>query len=499
MRQCRWFELIKDYNCAISYHPGKASVVVDALSRKSGGMSTSAVMVSHQIVIDLERLGAELGQEELSNQLKKILDLLLNNGKTVKDQDHEEENDPIHPPDFTPIHGQSSGTSKTVTEYRCDELEEWLRAIEGTRTASTARPSDYCLVPNVVLPPKFKMPDFEKFDGTTCPQTHLRMYCQLMAAYIDNKKLMMHCFRSSLTRTATRWYVQQNKAQIRTWGDLADAFEAQYRHILEMASDRMSHSEMEKKPTETFREYAHRWRDTATQVDPSVSDREAISMFVGTLKDPYRSHLVGSTPHNFMDIVAAGARVEADVKTGRIKIGTVDNEPSKKWVKGKKEEETQMIQGSIRSLKQRSRSQQPRGNFYMELVVNQTLHMGPRPQFATPRLRPAPTNNQVQERDALRNTRRIDPIPMPYADLFPQLCERGMVMTIPTIPITDPLPRWFDPNARCVYHTNYLGHSIDQCWAFKYKVQSLKDAGWLAFDDKPTGIQGNPLPNHKGD
>ena len=28
-------ELIKDYECTIDYHPGKANVVVDALSRKS--------------------------------------------------------------------------------------------------------------------------------------------------------------------------------------------------------------------------------------------------------------------------------------------------------------------------------------------------------------------------------------------------------------------------------------------------------------------------------
>ncbi|XP_057969566.1 uncharacterized protein LOC131158698 [Malania oleifera] len=484
-------------------------------------------------------LGIEQGQEELSNQVKKILDLLLNKGKTVQDQDHEEENDPIHPPGFTPIQGQSSGpppftlekpphgtppfipavtgigmpssavagvgTSKTATEYRCDELEERLRAIEGTRTTSTARPSDYCLVPNVVIPPKFKMPDFEKFDGTTCPQTHLRMYCQSMAAYTDNEKLMMHCFQSSLTGTAARWYVQQNKAQIRTWGDLADAFEAQYRHILEMAPDRMFLSEMEKKPTETFREYAHRWRDAATQVDPPVNDREAISMFVGTLKDPYRSHLVGSTPHNFMDIVSAGARVEADVKAGRIKTGTTDNGPSKKWVKGKKEEETQMIQGPMRSLRQRSRSQQPRGNFYMEPVVNQTLHMGPRPQFVAPALVPTQPNiptrpsQQTHTRNTPKSFRRLEPIPMSYADLFPQLLEQRMISTIPGIPLTNPPPHWYNPEVRCAYHANSPGHPIDQCWAFKHKVQDLKDAGWLSFDAKPVGIQENPLPDHGKD
>ncbi|KAI5440863.1 hypothetical protein KIW84_010356 [Lathyrus oleraceus] len=40
MRQRRWLEFFKDYDFELSYHPGKANVVVDTLSRKSLHMST---------------------------------------------------------------------------------------------------------------------------------------------------------------------------------------------------------------------------------------------------------------------------------------------------------------------------------------------------------------------------------------------------------------------------------------------------------------------------
>jgi ribonuclease HI len=34
LRERRWLELIKDYDLNIHYHPGKANVIADALSRK---------------------------------------------------------------------------------------------------------------------------------------------------------------------------------------------------------------------------------------------------------------------------------------------------------------------------------------------------------------------------------------------------------------------------------------------------------------------------------
>ena len=49
-----------------------------------------------------------------------------------------------------------------------------------------------CLVPNIVIPPKFKVPDFDKYKGATCPKNHLKMYCRKMGAYTKDEKLLMH-------------------------------------------------------------------------------------------------------------------------------------------------------------------------------------------------------------------------------------------------------------------------------------------------------------------
>ena len=64
------------------------------------------------------------------------------------------------------------------------------------------------LVPDLVLPPKFKVPTFEKYDGTKCPLTHLYMYCRKMTGYTSNDKMFIHCFQDSLTRSVTRWYIK---------------------------------------------------------------------------------------------------------------------------------------------------------------------------------------------------------------------------------------------------------------------------------------------------
>jgi hypothetical protein len=60
MRQRRWVELIKDYDCVIDYHPGKANVVTDALSRKGKIVKNDMEIKEHGSIVELKNMGLQL-------------------------------------------------------------------------------------------------------------------------------------------------------------------------------------------------------------------------------------------------------------------------------------------------------------------------------------------------------------------------------------------------------------------------------------------------------
>nr|GEY99828.1 retrovirus-related Pol polyprotein from transposon TNT 1-94 [Tanacetum cinerariifolium] len=89
MRQRRWLELLKDYDTNIQYHPRKANVVADALSRKSGMIA--GIKVDDEIICDLEQLDIELyvhGQHGYWASLR-VEPYLISRNKEAQKEDSE--------------------------------------------------------------------------------------------------------------------------------------------------------------------------------------------------------------------------------------------------------------------------------------------------------------------------------------------------------------------------------------------------------------------------
>jgi hypothetical protein len=60
MRQRRWLKLIKDYNLEVHYHPGKANVVADALSRKAHCSCLSVKAFNETLCWEMKKLNLEI-------------------------------------------------------------------------------------------------------------------------------------------------------------------------------------------------------------------------------------------------------------------------------------------------------------------------------------------------------------------------------------------------------------------------------------------------------
>lgn len=99
---------------------------------------------------------------------------------------------------------------------------------------------------------------------------------------------------------------------------MVEAFLKHYQYNTNMAPNRTLLQNLTQKSEETVKEYAQRWRELATRVQPLLLERELLYMFMGNLQGPYLDRRVGSISLSFSDLVLAGERIKNMIKMSKI-------------------------------------------------------------------------------------------------------------------------------------------------------------------------------------
>ncbi|GKV00143.1 hypothetical protein SLEP1_g12885 [Rubroshorea leprosula] len=150
-------------------------------------------------------------------------------------------------------------------------MEETLKSMQSVQTDKPVDISSLCFFPNIQLPHK------------------------KMAPYANDEKLMIHYIQDSLTRLADAWFSTLDKTP--SGEDL---------------------QKTEKKPSESFKEFAQRWRGLAARVQPPLTDHELSNLFIKSTKGPYREKLITCVNYTFAHLVVVGEQVEDGIKSGII-------------------------------------------------------------------------------------------------------------------------------------------------------------------------------------
>ncbi|XP_033509096.1 uncharacterized protein [Nicotiana tomentosiformis] len=152
------------------------------------------------------------------------------------------------------------------------KLSRRVLSVVGGKGIEGLNYKDLCIQPDIELPDDYKLPNFKIFDGASDPKAHLRTYYDKLIAVGKNEQIHIKLFMQSLTGDALLWYISQNLKKWSNWVSMASDFMDKFRFNTENALYVFYIQNLNKKPMETFREYATRWRSKVAKVRPPLEE-----------------------------------------------------------------------------------------------------------------------------------------------------------------------------------------------------------------------------------
>ncbi|XP_070004826.1 uncharacterized protein [Nicotiana sylvestris] len=244
---------------------------------------------------------------------------------------------------------------------------------------------------------------------------------------------------------------------------------------------------MKKKPTKSFREYAIKWREQATRVNPPMDNHELITIFLEAQDPDYFQNMMSAMGRPFAEAIKIGEMVENGIKTGRIVSQDTLKATTQAIQNGsgslanrKKRDEGSMMTSGFREVQRRA------SHPYVQVQQGQSSY----PQHYYPP--PIPQYSVGPPQYIVFNAQS-------YARPHNQQKLKQMGMIGPIAPHhMHPDSHGFQANARCKYHSGATGHSTNDCWTLKRVVERLISEKLIVVTngEDPPNVTNNLLPTH---
>nr|XP_010312387.1 uncharacterized protein LOC104644419 [Solanum lycopersicum] len=398
---------------------------------------------------------------------------------------------------------------KAKEEVKIDIKEEIKRAMKELQCIPDAVGLSYaelCIHPDLNLPEGFKIPKFDTFGGAGNPMAHLRAYCDQLVGVGRDEALLMRLFSRSLCGEALEWFTSHETRQWPSWNALAKDFIDRFAYNVEIVPDRYSLEKIKQKPTESYREFAYRWRKEAARVRPPMTEKEIVEVFVRVQEPEYYDRIMLLVGAKFAEIVKVGETIEDGLKSG--KIARVSASPGSSGLIKKRREEV-----AASSYRPPPPTYQVRAPLYQDPLPN---YQAPMPNFQAnpyPRSQAPRTNTQNYQRVPpprqsgydnsrprfeKRPSRNFTTLAESRTKLFERLAADGYIHLVGPKP-GDVNSKFYGPDQRCAYHSNSVGHDTEDCINLKHKIQDLIDQEVVSLQPAVPNVNTNPLPNHGGD
>ncbi|XP_070057318.1 uncharacterized protein [Nicotiana tomentosiformis] len=99
---------------------------------------------------------------------------------------------------------------------------------------------------------------------------------------------------------------------------MAEDFMNHFRFNTEITPDRFAPVNLQKKPSESFQEYAHRWRSEAARTQPPLDDNKLTKYFIRSQEGIYFKNMMGMIGQKFPELVKMGDFLEEGIKSSKI-------------------------------------------------------------------------------------------------------------------------------------------------------------------------------------